>query len=200
MQYQVFIFSVLLLILFQKSIGQDSKNNSEMVIENFQKEFHLDWRIVNDGVMGGLSSSKIEIHAEGQAKFSGRVSLENYGGFASIRGLISGEKLVGIRKIEIRVKGDGKKYDFRIRTNNRFDRVSYKLEFQTKKNQWTTHEFLLSEFVPTFRGRILKNIPPIEASEIKQVGILIAGKQEGYFELILDYLKGTFKVEEKAIK
>ena len=183
MQYQVFIIAVLLLVLFQKSIGQDSKNNSEMVIENFQKEFHLDWRIVNDGVMGGLSSSKIEIHAEGQAKFSGRVSLQNYGGFASIRGLIS-----------------GKKYDFRIRTNNRFDRVSYKLEFQTKKNQWTTHEFLLSEFVPTFRGRILKNIPPIEASEIKQVGILIAGKQEGYFELILDYLKGTFKVEEKAIK
>ena len=200
MLYRIFILAVFSLILIQKSIGQDTKNNSEMIIENFQKDNHLDWRIVNDGVMGGISSSNMEMLSDGKAKFSGNVSMENYGGFASVRGLIGDKNLSGIQKIEIRVKGDGKKYEFRIRTNNRFDGVSFRLEFQTKKNEWTTHEFLLSEFVPTFRGRVLKNIPPIKAEEIKQVGILIAGKQEGKFELILDHLKGVFESKEKVVK
>ena len=44
-----------------------------------------DWRVVNDGVMGGLSASQFEINEVGNGFFHGHVSLENNGGFASVR-------------------------------------------------------------------------------------------------------------------
>ena len=46
------------------------------------------WFPVDDGVMGGVSASQIAIRpleSSGMLSFSGVVSLENYGGFASIR-------------------------------------------------------------------------------------------------------------------
>jgi uncharacterized surface protein with fasciclin (FAS1) repeats len=42
------------------------------------------WRIVNDDVMGGISDSRFRIDG-GKAVFTGRLSLENNGGFASVR-------------------------------------------------------------------------------------------------------------------
>jgi monofunctional biosynthetic peptidoglycan transglycosylase len=44
-----------------------------------------DWRIVNDDVMGGVSSSKLYLNEEQNLVFSGNLSLENNGGFASSR-------------------------------------------------------------------------------------------------------------------
>jgi hypothetical protein len=43
------------------------------------------WEIINDVVMGGVSSSHVVISENGAALFQGEVSLENYGGFASMR-------------------------------------------------------------------------------------------------------------------
>ena len=44
-----------------------------------------DWRIVNDGVMGGISKSSLLLNSSGQGKFAGHVSLANNGGFASVQ-------------------------------------------------------------------------------------------------------------------
>ena len=46
------------------------------------------WRSVNDGVMGGLSRGSLRIVAAGVGIFEGEVSLENNGGFASVRATI----------------------------------------------------------------------------------------------------------------
>ena len=189
---------IISLLIANWSNGQNSKKNSEMIIEDFKEEEHLDWRIVNDGVMGGLSSSKLELIEDGKALFSGYVSLENNGGFASVRGLLGEKDASGIDKILIRVKGDGKKYDLRIRTNRNFDGISYRVPFKTEKDKWTTHEFFLSDFIPSFRGRKLKNRPLLTASEIRQVGILIADKQVGKFELVIDQIKGVNSSQEKT--
>ncbi|MGI9473561.1 MAG: CIA30 family protein, partial [Rubripirellula sp.] len=43
------------------------------------------WQIVNDGVMGGRSSSRVDRAGEGLLRFSGNLSLANNGGFASMR-------------------------------------------------------------------------------------------------------------------
>ena len=40
------------------------------------------WQIVNDDVMGGLSTSRFQILTNGGAVFTGVVSLETNGGFA----------------------------------------------------------------------------------------------------------------------
>ncbi|MCU0952883.1 MAG: CIA30 family protein, partial [Burkholderiaceae bacterium] len=42
------------------------------------------WQVVNDGVMGGVSSSRITAGADG-VQFSGEVRTEFNGGFASAR-------------------------------------------------------------------------------------------------------------------
>lgn len=43
------------------------------------------WQAVNDGVMGGISDGRFRITADQTMEFSGTLSLENNGGFASVR-------------------------------------------------------------------------------------------------------------------
>ena len=51
----------------------------------------LHWQIVNDSVMGGLSTSQA-YEKDNSLIFTGNVSLENNGGFASIRTTINTNK------------------------------------------------------------------------------------------------------------
>ncbi|MDA0315778.1 MAG: CIA30 family protein, partial [Bacteroidetes bacterium] len=77
-----------------------------------------DWRIVNDGVMGGLSKSSLLLTDTGQGKFAGHVSLANNGGFASIQ---LNKKMILTEEnkfVLLQVKGDGKRYEFRIKAKN----------------------------------------------------------------------------------
>lgn len=43
------------------------------------------WQAVNDGVMGGISDGRFRITADQTMEFFGTLSLENNGGFASVR-------------------------------------------------------------------------------------------------------------------
>ena len=45
------------------------------------------WQTVNDGVMGGRSDGRFQVNPEGNLEFFGMLSLENNGGFASVRSL-----------------------------------------------------------------------------------------------------------------
>ena len=53
----------------------------------FDRAVAGEWIIVNDGVMGGLSSSRFTDSDSSFATFNGELSLENNGGFASVRAL-----------------------------------------------------------------------------------------------------------------
>lgn len=159
-----------------------------VILENFAQNTTLNWRIINDGVMGGISSSQINALPNGIGRFRGSVSLENYGGFASTRALLVDSPKAAYTKVRIKVKGDGKQYSFRIRTDGNFDGVSYKQDFTTINGEWQEIELPLADFFPTWRGRRLRNIPPIEATQIRQIGLMISDKQEGAFELLLDWI------------
>ena len=53
------------------------------------------WIIVNDNVMGGISNSSLSLNNENNLVFNGNVSLDNNGGFASVRhGLKKGVLLI----------------------------------------------------------------------------------------------------------
>jgi len=159
------------------------------MIEDFDPKSHLNWNVINDAVMGGISESKFEILPNQTGQFSGQVSLENNGGFASVRALLVESVSGSFEKITLRVKGDGKIYSFRIRTDENFDGVVYASSFTTVKDQWTEHEFSPDDFIPTFRGRILNNVLPLNVQQIKQIGFLISEKQSGNFHLIIDWIK-----------
>lgn len=146
------------------------------------------WYVINDGVMGGLSQSQFEI-AGGLGVFTGNVSLENYGGFASVRGELPSVSPVGFNSLRIRIKGDGKMYKFRLRTNQRFDGVAYSVNFQTRAGKWQTHLFHQDQFMPVFRGRQVRGAPALEMTAVRQVGFLIGDKQVGPFRLEIDEIQ-----------
>ncbi len=174
-------------IIHNKIISMDKTN--EIILEDFIPDNHLEWQIINDGVMGGMSEGLFKINTDQTADFWGSVSLENNGGFASVRALLKAPVAGNFQKIVLRVKGDGKTYSFRIRTDANFDGVAYADNFKTKNDEWTEHEFSAADFVPTFRGRILQNVTPLIETQIRQIGFLISEKQSGDFILKIDWIK-----------
>jgi len=164
--------------------------NSELEIKDFNsKETSGEWRIVNDDVMGGVSQSSFEIHSDGIATFSGNLSPENNGGFASVRTLLDDLNLENFKGAIIRVKGDGKIYSLRFRTNPNFDGISYQSKFITEKDEWMEFKIPFAEFTPVWRGRTVPNKPELVSQNIRQVGVLISDKQFGDFELKIDWIK-----------
>ncbi|MFN0149358.1 MAG: CIA30 family protein [bacterium] len=151
------------------------------------------WVAVNDGVMGGVSSGGFVV-AESIGVFTGRVSLENNGGFASVRRRSQDYAMEGATGFLIRVKGDGKVYRFRVKTDDAFDGVFYQSAFETRDGEWTEHRLAFSEFHASFRGRTL-DAPPIDPRRIRQIGFLIAEKQEGTFRLQVDWIKAIIAIE-----
>ncbi len=155
-----------------------------MVIFDFNKESDIsNWEIVNDAVMGGQSSSKFYLNDEGHGIFKGTVSLENNGGFASLRHRFIKKRIAGYKKVIIHLKGDGKRYQFRVKTNKN-DQQAYISYFETT-GEWQTVEIMLSDLEPTFRGRKL-NMPNFPVDELEELGFMIGNKVNENFELVID--------------
>jgi len=140
------------------------------------------WVVVNDGVMGGVSTGRIRTLDDGTSVFSGRLSLENKGGFASVRCGLGTRDLSGYAGIRLTVRGDGRRYQLRLRTDERMDGVAYRAEFDTVADEWTSVDVPFDDFLPSFRGRILDG-PPLRLDRVRQLGILLADKDPGPFWL-----------------
>ena len=144
-----------------------------------------EWRIVNDGVMGGLSKSTLSLTPAGFGKFSGRILLENNGGFASVQIDKFTQVEKDIKFIVLRVKGDRKNYEFRLKSN-RSQNESYVQKFSTS-GEWQTIKLAINSFEPQFRGRKL-TISNFNFETIEQMSFLIANKQQENFELLIDWI------------
>jgi hypothetical protein len=144
-----------------------------------------DWRIIDDGVMGGLSEGNFKINADGHGQFYGQVTLENNGGFSSIRHICDKLSTASYNSIKIRIKGDGKSYQLRIKSNAR-DYYSYITTFKTS-GEWEEIKLPLKNFYPSFRGRTL-NFPNFDQENIEEISFLIANNKEEKFVLLLDYV------------
>jgi hypothetical protein len=160
---------------------------SPTIIYDFQKDATTaNWRVVDDGVMGGLSQGKLKIDAEGNGEYSGTVSTENNGGFSSLRYRFNAIEASEEQNIVLRIKGDGKKYQFRVKDKvNQYH--SYIYEFQTT-GEWQTIKIPLAEMYPSFRGRKL-NIPNFNHSQIEEIAFLIGNKKAESFELVIDQIE-----------
>jgi hypothetical protein len=162
--------------LFAGNEMDKSKRNDSAVMITFENQKSVDeWRITNDGVMGGLSRGKVEINNQ-TLLFSGVISTENYGGFTSFFRRLP--KLPSdIESINIQVTGDGHPYQLRFRCLVQGYYIAYKADFSTKKGVMVNHTLNFSDFEASFRGRIIDSAPKLEASFISDVGFLIASKK-----------------------
>lgn len=147
------------------------------------------WEVVNDDVMGGVSTSQFQVLTNGRAVFGGTVRLENNGGFASVRSAPVREDLTGLAAFVLRVRGDGRRYKFSVRTGAGFDTPLYQCSFMTKPGEWEEHRLAFRDFVPTFRGRVLTDVPPLNTAKVNSVGFLISDMQEGPFRLEMAWIK-----------
>lgn len=157
----------------------------EIVIDFSNKNESWRWAPIDDSVMGGVSASRLVSSGDGSCVFAGDLSLENNGGFASVRSAKAELGLEGSKGLSVKVRGDGKTYKLRLRMDGRMDGVSYEVSFPTTAGEWTEESFDLSEFRPTWRGRNVPNADDLDPSRVRSVTFMISDKQEGSFRLEL---------------
>ena len=180
---------IILLLLFFVPIMEIQSAASIKLLLNFRDINDSGrWMVVNDGVMGGVSRSTVNLHNDGYLIFAGNVSTDYGGGFASIR---TDYKNWGIGKHEgliLRVKGDGKTYQFRCRLGNNMNQIAYRHYFQTNNDEWQEIILPFKDFLPTYRGRVLNNFAVLDPNQIKHLGVMISDKQVGDFKLEIDWI------------
>ena len=172
-QFMKEIIKILIVLLSMENL------HSQNIIEFNSIKDIQNWSIVNDNVMGGLSKSTF-YYLDDHAIFEGEISLENNGGFASVRGNIDEITLSSKRKINLIIEGDKKVYQLRIKKNKE-DYYSYVYNFKTNgENEIISIE--LSNFKPFFRGTKI-NKENFNHNKIEQISFLIGNKVEENFKL-----------------
>lgn len=173
---------------------------ADQTVEEFSdKELaEIDWEVVNDGVMGGLSEGKMSVSEQGVMRFHGHLSLENNGGFSTIR---SGDVELDLSKaagLLLRVKGDGRTYEARLATDEtwRGMEITFKGQFKTVADKWVEVKVPFSSFKGTFRGMDLSD-RVFDPAKIRRLGILLADKKQGEFEIEVDWIRSYKETGEK---
>ena len=124
----------------------------------------------------------------GYATFQGDVSFDNNGGFSSVRSLPVVHDLSAFEGLVLKVRGDGKRYGFRLRTDASFDGVSYQVEIVPPAGEWVEIAVPFGEFVPVYRGRLVQGHPELDPRRIATFGLLIS-RQEGAFRLDIEAIR-----------
>jgi hypothetical protein len=152
------------------------------------------WPSIDDAVMGGVSSSAMTVE-DGVASFRGVVSFDNNGGFASVRSRPEVRDLSAFEGLVLKVRGDGKSYGFRIRTDASFDGVSYQAEMTPPAGEWSEEVILFTDFVPVWRGRKVADHPVLNVARVTTFGLIIS-RQEGPFRLDISNIRGYRSADE----
>ncbi|MGY8643311.1 MAG: CIA30 family protein [Verrucomicrobiales bacterium] len=160
----------------------------------------LEWQVVNDGVMGGLSKGSVKITEEGTMKFTGTLSLENNGGFSTVRSNGQQLDLSNDLGILLRVKGDGREYDLRLDSDATYRGmpVSFAGKFVAEKGDWQQITIPWNMFKGSWRGTDLPN-EKLNPAVIRRAGILLGDKKNGPFALEIDYIRTYGKDKGTAV-
>ena len=159
----------------------------ENIIFDFNNNSNLKrWNVVDDGVMGGLSKGKLVINDEGHALYSGFVTTDNNGGFSSVRHNFDSKDVSNYNYVVLKVKGDGKPYQFRIKENIS-QRFSFIQTFETT-GEWELIKIPFKDFYPSFRGYKL-NRPNFKGESIEEIAFLIGNNKKEDFKLIIDSIQ-----------
>jgi NADH dehydrogenase [ubiquinone] 1 alpha subcomplex assembly factor 1 len=182
-KFLIFLISHLLIM------PQTEETNLKLTFADFTDQKVISqWGVTNDDVMGGVSTSKISISEDEVLIFSGEVSLENNGGFASLRSPIDDYNFSNYEGFILKVKGDGKTYNLSFRQTKNFTGYNYTQKFQTEKDKWQIVSLPFKDFKLKYYGREVNNSEPPDKSTIKQISILISDKQQGQFRTEIEWI------------
>lgn len=180
------IFGLSILFIVVVSSCSLTSENMNSIFSFSQSSKMNEWKVVNDDVMGGVSSASFELNRDGDAEFKGNVSTANNGGFASVRYRFKAKDITKKKTITIRLRGDSKPYQFRIKSKAT-DYYSYITTFPTI-GDWETIRINLKDLYPSFRGNKLEK-ENFNGSSIEEISFLIANKKDENFKLIIDKIE-----------
>jgi NADH dehydrogenase [ubiquinone] 1 alpha subcomplex assembly factor 1 len=151
----------------------------------------MSWVTVNDTVMGGRSSAALTWNEANHLVWNGNLSLENNGGFVSIRSRDTGSDWSAFDGVEVVLAAAGR--DVQV-TAQRGDMVvragGYRAMVPTQVTGDTKVFIPFSAFVLKRFGRLIQG-PALQdgLKNIGQWGLLIADKRPGPFTLTLKSIK-----------
>ena len=153
------------------------------------------WRIVNDGVMGGLSTARVGRAGEA-LRFAGEISLANNGGFASMRRPFDAAALgTEAAGFALQVRGDGNRYRLRVYTRDAATGgeqwFAYYAVFDTRAGEVSTAQLRWPQFTATFRGRAVPEAPQIRFADVIGIGVMLTkdGHRDGRGPFALELLR-----------
>jgi uncharacterized surface protein with fasciclin (FAS1) repeats len=157
-------------------------SGAETPVTTFDGNDSLRWQTVNDNVMGGRSQGGPRITEDQTLVFAGRTSLQNNGGFSSIRSRRRGLNLGKADGIRLRVRGDGRSYKLTARMSGMSRWVSYWADFETRDGEWIDVRIPFADMIPTSYGRRLPG-PKLRPAKIESIGFMVYDKKAGDFQL-----------------
>ena len=164
---------------------------AEKNLASFETEDSLNsWTSVNDGVMGGVSKGGFKRTEQGTLLFTGDLSLENRGGFASIRTKPSALGLDGMSALVVKAKGDGRTYWVDLRVNDQMSASSYRAYLPTTAGEWQETRIPFADFKLQAFGRDLP-LKPINPAKVESIGFTLADKKAGPFSLEIEVVKAA---------
>jgi len=179
------------------------RNSGQKVLFDFTKpstELKETWGALDDVVMGGTSESSLRL-SDDAARFAGTVSTANSGGFVSVRtrNFEPPLDLSEFEGIELRVKGDGKRYKLIVRNDEKWDSIAYCYSFDTIYNIPITVRIPFDRLIPVFRAKTLKDNPPFDARQVYAFQVMLS-KFEYDGELNPKFEAGNFQLQIESIK
>lgn len=175
-----------LLLLGSSVMAEDTPNT---LIDFAGADVAKEWQAVNDGVMGGVSEGRFRITDRKTLEFFGTLSLENNGGFASVRakpknlGLERGDVLIA------KVRGDGRKYTLNLYLDEPRTAFSFRAAVQTVKDEWVEVRIPLDEFVATSFGRMVEGAGVVKPEAVTALGFMVSDKKAGAFKLEVESVR-----------
>ena len=175
-------------LLNDEPLGAAAEDASRSLFDFSEAPDIQKWRVVVDGVMGGRSSGQVE-QQEDSLVFTGETSLENNGGFSSIRAAVPAGSVAGYDSLRIRVKGDGRTWILGARGQPGRGADSYWSRFETKAGEWQTVTVRITEMVRQYFGTPVQG--SLQPSAVRGVEFYIYDKQAGPFRLEVDEIEAV---------
>ncbi len=157
------------------------------------------WRSVDDLPVGGRSRSHLSLGDSGGIVFSGTICCDRGSGYASIRSNTHLFDLSEYSGLTLKVKGDARRYKLSLRCATDFDGIAYRVSFQTEQDVEQTIHLRWDVFVPTYNDKILAAPSPLNPSEIRSIGFVVAGNETGTFHLEILGIEATTRHFRKQI-
>ncbi|SDH69358.1 Complex I intermediate-associated protein 30 (CIA30) [Flavobacterium omnivorum] len=136
--------------------------------------------------MGGECFSTFKLNEDSFGVFEDSVSLDNNGGFSSVRYRFQKTELKQFTSIVAKLRRDGKEYQLSIKSNYS-DYYSYIMPFSTS-GEWQEIKTPLKDMYPSWRRRRL-NRSNFSEDFINEITFLIGNKKNENFKLLIDKIE-----------